>query len=188
MATTHTLRKSMESRRALRQRKNMPALGIILALGSAGALALSFIGCGGGSSAVVSPPPIPAVQPLQVADVQNIVQAAVNSVNVDMAVAVVDRAGFVLGVFRTQNAPATTAGNFGSVQNASEVAVALARAGAFFSNDQAPLSSRTVRFISGIHFPPGVINQPPADLYGIENTNPGSPFITTPVFPLKIPP
>ena len=26
---------------------------------------------------------------------------------------------------------------------------------AYFSNDQAPLSSRTVRFISGIHFPPG---------------------------------
>ena len=39
------------------------------------------------------------VQALQIADVQEIVQAAVNSVNVDMVVAVVDRAGFVLGVF-----------------------------------------------------------------------------------------
>src|SRR5260370_41277155 len=94
MATTHTLRKSMESRRALRQRKNMPALGIILALGSAGALALSFIGCGGGISAVVSPPPIPAVQPLQIADVQNIVQAPVNSVNFDMEGGVVGVRGF----------------------------------------------------------------------------------------------
>jgi len=54
---------------------------------------------------------IPAVQALQVADVQNIVTAAVNSVNADMVVAVVDRAGFVLGVFRTQNAPATSIGN-----------------------------------------------------------------------------
>jgi uncharacterized protein GlcG (DUF336 family) len=128
------------------------------------------------------------VQPLQAADVQNIVQAAVNSVNVDMVVAVVDRAGFVLGVFRTQNAPSTTIGNFGQVQNANDIAVALARTGAFFSNDQAPLSSRTVRFISGIHFPPGVMNQPPADLYGIENTNRGCTLINNPAFQSKIPP
>jgi uncharacterized protein GlcG (DUF336 family) len=120
--------------------------------------------------------------------VQNIVQAAVNSVNVDMVVAVVDRAGFVLGVFRTQNAPSTAVGNFGQMQNANDVAVALARTGAFFSNDQAPLSSRTVRFISGIHFPPGVSNQPPADLYGIENTNRGCTLVNDPAFESKIPP
>jgi len=100
----------------------------------------------------------------------------------------VDRAGFVLGVFRTQNAPATTAGNFGLLQDANEVAVALARTGTFFSNDQAPLSSRTVRFISGIHFPPGVMNQPPGDLYGIENTNRGCTLISDPNFQSKIPP
>ena len=139
-------------------------------------------------SAPVAPPPIPAVQALQIADVQNIAQAAVNSANVDMTVAVVDRAGFVLGVFRTQNAPATAVGNFGQVLNANEVAVALARTGAFFSNDQAPLSSRTVRFISGIHFPPDVMNQPPADLYGIENTNRGCTLVNDPNFQSKIPP
>jgi uncharacterized protein GlcG (DUF336 family) len=100
----------------------------------------------------------------------------------------VDRAGFVLGVFRTQNAPATAVGNFGQLQNANDVAVALARTGAFFSNDQAPLSSRTVRFISGIHFPPGVMNQPPADLYGIENTNRGCTLVGNPAFESKIPP
>ena len=148
-----------------------------------------LIGCGGSSSsAVIPPPPVPPVQALQAADVQNIVTAAVNSVNVDMVVAVVDRAGFVLGVFRTQNAPAATIGNFGQTQDANDVAVALARTGAFFSNDQAPLSSRTVRFISGIHFPPGVMNQPPADLYGIENTNRGCTLVNDPVFESKIPP
>ena len=188
MEITHTLRKPVESRRALQQRKKTLALCIFLAFGIAGALAMLLIGCGGGSSAPVAPPPIPAVQALQVADVQNLVQAAVNSVNVDMAVAVVDRAGFVLGVFRTQNAPATTIGNLGQVQNANDVAVALARTGAFFSNDQAPLSSRTVRFISGIHFPPGVMNQPPADLYGIENTNRGCTLVNDPIFQSKIPP
>ncbi len=146
-----------------------------------------LIGCGSGTSAPVAPP-VPAVQALQAADVQNIVQAAVNSVNADMAVTVVDRAGFVLGVFRTQSAPATAVGNFGLLQNANDVAVALARTGAFFSNDQAPLSSRTVRFISGIHFPPGVMNQPPADLYGIENTNRGCTLVGNPAFENKIPP
>ena len=162
-------------------------LGIVLSRGVRGALALLLMGCGGGNSTPVTPP-IPAVEALQVVDVQNIVQAAVNSGNVDMAVAVVDRAGFVLGVFRTQNAPAAAVGNFGQVQDANDVAVALARTGAFFSNDQAPLSSRTVRFISGIHFPPGVMNQAPADLYGIENTNRGCTLINDPTFQSKIPP
>jgi uncharacterized protein GlcG (DUF336 family) len=177
----------VESRRALRQRNKTLALGVFLALGIALTLIMIIVGCGGGSSAPVAPP-VAAVQALQVADVQNIVQAAVNAANVDMTVAIVDRAGFVLGVFRTQNAPATAVGNFGQVQDANDVAAALARTGAFFSNNQAPLSSRTVRFISGIHFPPGVMNQPPADLYGIENTNRGCTLINDPVFQSKIPP
>ena len=187
METTHKLRKPVESQHALRQYKKTLALGILLALGAAALLMLLF-GCGGGSVAPVSAPPVAAVQPLQASDVQNIVQAAVNSVSVDMVVAVTDRAGFVLGVFRTQNAPATAVGNFGQSQGANDLAVALARTAAFFSNDQAPLSSRTVRFISGIHFPPGVTNQPPADLYGIENTNRGCTLVNDPVFQSKIPP
>ncbi len=187
MATTHTPRKPA-SCRLPRQRKRTLAIRVLLALGIVEAFVIVLIGCGGGSGAPVVPPPPASVQPLQTTDVQSIVQAAVNSVNVDMAVAVVDRAGFVLGVFRTQNAPVAVAGTFGQLQNANDVAVALARTGAFFSNDQAPLSSRTVRFISGIHFPPGVMNQPPADLYGIENTNRGCTLINDPIFQSKIPP
>src|SRR6267378_3256152 len=188
MEATHKLRKTVESQRALLQREKTLAVAILLAAGIASVLAMLLVGCGGGTSAPVAPPPIPAIQALQVTDVQNIVTTAVNSVNAEMVVAVVDRAGFVLGVFRTQNAPVTTAGNFGQMLNANDVAVALARTGAFFSNDQAPLSSRTVRFISGVHFPPGVVNQPPADLYGIENTNRGCALINDPIFQSKIPP
>jgi uncharacterized protein GlcG (DUF336 family) len=188
MPTEHTLRRPVASRHALARRKKTLAVGILLALGAAGVLAFLLLGCGGGSGAPVSPPAVASVQPLQIADVQNIVQAAVNSANVDMVVAVVDRAGFVLGVFRTQNAPATAVGNFGQTLDANDVAVALARTGAFFSNDQAPLSSRTVRFISGIHFPPGVTNQPPADLYGIENTNRGCTLVNSAAFQSQIPP
>jgi uncharacterized protein GlcG (DUF336 family) len=188
MPEEHTLRQPVASRHALARRQKMLAMGILLALGIAGVLALLLVGCGGGNGTPVSPPPTAAVQALQIADVQKIVQAAVNSANVDMAVAVVDRAGFVLGVFRTQNAPAAAVGNFGQTLDANDVAVALARTGAFFSNDQAPLSSRTVRFISGIHFPPGVTNQPPADLYGIENTNRGCTLVSGAAFQNQIPP
>jgi uncharacterized protein GlcG (DUF336 family) len=189
MGTTHTVRKPVEARHALARKKRVLAVGIVLALGVAGALVFLLIGCGGGSSPVVTtPPPVTTVTPLQVSDVQNIVQAAVNSANVDMVVAVVDRAGFVLAVFRTQNAPTMAVGNFGVPQNANDIAVALARTGAFFSNDQAPLSSRTVRYISGIHFPPGVVNQPPADLYGIENTNRGCTLVNSASYMSQVPP
>src|SRR5271155_5679523 len=188
MQKEHSIRRPVAARRALEQRQKTLALGILLTLGIAGVLALLLLGCGGGSSTPTPPPPVTSVQPLQMADVQNIVQAAVNSVNVDMVVSIVDRAGFVLGVFRTQNAPATAVANFGQVLNSNDVAVALARTGAFFSNDQAPLSSRTVRFISGIHFPPGVTNAPPADLYGIENTNRGCTLVNSAAFQSQIPP
>jgi uncharacterized protein GlcG (DUF336 family) len=190
MASTHTLRKPLDSRSALARRKKMLAIGVVAMLILSVALALLLFGCGGsgGTSVLPPPPPVTTVTPLQITDVQNIVQAAVNSVNVDMVVAVVDRAGFVLAVFRTQNAPTTVTGNFSQTQNANDVAVSLARTGAFFSNNQAPLSSRTVRFISGIHFPPGISNQPPADLYGIENTNRGCTLVSTPAFLSVLPP
>jgi uncharacterized protein GlcG (DUF336 family) len=90
-----------------------------------------------------------------------------------MVIAVTDRQGDVLAVYRKPSAPATTAANFGIQADTPEVAVALARTASFFSNDQAPLSSRTVRFLSGIHFPPGIAFTSNAPLYGIENTNRG---------------
>ena len=111
---------------------------------------------------------------LSAADVSAIIRtAAVALPATTMVIAVTDREGNVLGVFRKPNAPATAPGNFGAPVDTNELAVSLARTGAFFSNDQAPLSSRTVRFISGIHFPPGIRNKPNAALYGIENTNRG---------------
>ncbi|MGH9642175.1 MAG: hypothetical protein ACRD3Q_07085, partial [Terriglobales bacterium] len=108
---------------------------------------------------------------------QTIVQAVAESATQPMVIAVADRTGSILAIFATQpSAPATGVGNFGQVEDAQELALALARTAAFFSNDQAPISSRTVRFISGIHFPPGVAGTPSGDLYGIENTNRGCPL------------
>ncbi len=113
---------------------------------------------------------------LSASEVQTVIQHAAASVNVPMVIAVTDRQGHILGVFRKPGAPASTVANFGLHADTNEVAVALARTAGFFSNSQAPLSSRTVRYISGIHFPPGISFTGNAALYGIENTNRGCPF------------
>src|SRR5271168_413836 len=172
MKTTHKLGKLLDAQQKHAGSQRILAAAVAIFLGAAGSLALVMTGCGGSGPGNMPPPPpvIAAVAPLSATDVNNIIQAAVSSLNVDMAVAVTDRTGMVLGVFDTTNAPKTAQANFGAMANANDVAVALARTAAFFSNDQAPLSSRTVRFISGVHFPPGVANTPNADLYGIENT------------------
>ena len=163
-------------------------------LGFAGTLALAGCGSSGGSadpsssSTTTYPEPPPGPGPvLAMSDVQNLVQAAAQAANDNtMIIAVVDRAGDVLAVYDKSGAPTTAVGNFGATVNANDLAVSLARTAAFFSNDQAPLSSRTVRFISGIHYPPGVANQPNADLYGIENTNRGCTLV--PPGPNTLPP
>src|SRR5688572_2922334 len=107
-----------------------------------------------------------AANSLSAAEVETIVRGASGSVDGQLTIAVVDRAGRPLAVFRRAG-----------VSDANdELAVGVARTAAFFSHNQAPLSSRTVRFISGIHFPPGITNTPSAALYGIENTNRGCDF------------
>ena len=120
---------------------------------------------------------------LTVLDVSEITRVAAEALDATtMVIAVTDREGQVLGVFRKPGAPLTAPGNFGTLVDANDLAVSLARSGAFFSNDQAPLSSRTVRFISGIHFPPGISGKANGALYGIENTNRGCP-LTSPEVP-----
>ncbi len=97
-------------------------------------------------------------------DVLAIVNVAASALgDSTMAVAVVDRTGAILAAYARGNAGERTP----------DIAVSVARTGAMFSLDQAPLSSRTVRYISGIHFPPGVPNTPNAALYGVENINRG---------------
>jgi len=182
----HILRKPVESRRAYQQRRKTIVFGIVLAVGITAALVVLLAGCGGGSSAgtstsgatTVTPAATPGA-PLTAAEVQTLVEAAASAANDDrMVIAVVDRRGDVLAVYRKMSAGATDIGNDGMTVDVNDLAVSLARTAAYFSNDQAPLSSRTVRFISGIHFPPGVANAPTADLYGIENTNRGCSLST----------
>jgi len=155
----------------------------------AAVLAGTIAGCGGvvGPLNSVTPPAI--VQSLTASDVTALVQAAAQAADPNtMVIAVVDRAGNILGVYRKPSAPTLAAGNFSAQVDVNELAVSLARTGAFFSNDQAPLSSRTVRFISGIHFPPGIANTPNAPLYGIENTNRGCTLSTNFIAGQSVPP
>lgn len=73
-------------------------------------------------------------------------------------VAVVDREGFVLGVWSLAPSPA-----------ALDVVDAITKAGtaAFLSSDQEALSSRTAGFIVQQHFPPGIKNREPGPLVGV---------------------
>jgi uncharacterized protein GlcG (DUF336 family) len=171
------VRKPVESSSADVQRRKSIAPAVLLGLVLAGAVTVILLGCGSTPAPVKQSPPPPADAPLTQAEVQSIVQNAALAVDgATMVIAVVDRRGDVLAVYNKPGVvPGTTKdiGNFGTAVDVDDLAVALARTAAYFSNDQAPLSSRTVRFISGIHFPPGVDNAPTADLYGIENTNRG---------------
>src|SRR5450432_1322251 len=171
----HKLRKPVDARRAHNKRRKMLAVGIAVAAGLAGLLTFLLAGCGGGSSSSIPPPVVtPSAATLTASEVDIIVRAAAAATSPPTAViAVVDRAGNVLALYRKPDAPPTVTGNFGQQVSSNDVAVGLARTGAFFSNNQAPLTSRTVRFISGVHFPPGVSDTQNADLYGIENTNRG---------------
>ncbi|HZP22953.1 MAG TPA: heme-binding protein [Terriglobales bacterium] len=175
------------------QTKRRVQLFCKLALGVAMLALLISCGSGGGAStgsAGSDPPPAgPPTEPLlQASEVQAIVQGAVHAVNIPIEVAVTDRLGRILAVYASPGAPTMGHGNFSALQPADELAVALARTGAFFSNDQAPLSSRTVRYISGIHFPPGVAGTENAALYGIENTNRGCSFDVNYISGQDIPP
>jgi len=66
----------------------------------------------------------------------------------DAIIAIVDRAGQILGVRVEEDVQSAFAGRPQDLVFAIDGAVAKARTAAFFSNSEAPLTSRTIRFIS----------------------------------------
>jgi uncharacterized protein GlcG (DUF336 family) len=153
---------------------------------TAAMLALAIAGCGGGAGQGEARPgrgPASAdTSPvLERDEVVSIMQHAASSVDRDVMVAVTDRRGVILGVGANFDLPAGTTCTDpnpapGTDCHTANLAVQLARTAAFFSADQTPLTSRSVRFISGEHFPPGIQNSGAAALFGIENTNRGCSF------------
>jgi uncharacterized protein GlcG (DUF336 family) len=144
----------------------------------------------------------PTLTPAQVSVLLQRAAAATSSD--DAIVAVVDRAGNILGVRVEGNVSPTITGDPATLDFAIDGAVAEARGAALFSSDAAPITSRTVGFISqstitqrevqstpyitdpssplsgpglvaavgtGGHFPPGINDTPPVDLFEIELTN-----------------
>jgi len=77
-------------------------------------------------------------------------------------IAVVDREGFVLGVWSVDSAP-----------DALAVLDAITKAGtaAFLSSNQNAFTSRTAGFIVQQHFPPGIQNRPNGPLVGVNFSN-----------------
>src|SRR5213593_882283 len=97
-----------------------------------GALVL-VIQAGGMALAGAAPPTLTSAEVSAAVDA-----AALALAGDEIAIAVVDRAGRPLAVFSRPLSTGPTR----------ETALGLARTGAMFSNDQAPLSSRTIAFIS----------------------------------------
>jgi len=112
-------------------------------------------------------------QQLSATEVTTLVYAAAEqSDNPAEVIAIVDRPGNPLAIYRRPQA----------IDSDVDTALSLARTGAFFSNFNTPLSSRTVRAISRPNFPENVPNTPSGALYGIENTNRGC-FLNTTFLP-----
>jgi uncharacterized protein GlcG (DUF336 family) len=86
---------------------------------------------------------------LTASDVEEIIQRAAEAIDDPMlTIVVVDRAGTNLGAWRRN--PGTLANDLDRLNKAA----AIARAGAFLSSSQGPLTSRTLEYISTFHFPP----------------------------------
>ena len=94
--------------------------------------------------------PPPAVTPvLTPSDVSGYLNAAAAATASDAAiVAIVDRGGRLLGVRVEGNVSPAITGNKEKLVFAIDGAIAEARTAAFFANDTAPLTSRTIQFIS----------------------------------------
>jgi uncharacterized protein GlcG (DUF336 family) len=112
-------------------------------------------------TATAAPTPT-AVDPLTVADVHTIINQAVTRavrISPNSVIAVVDREGYVLGVWVVRGGAATPG----------EIATAVSKAGtaAFLSSNQNAFTSRTAGFIIQQHFPPGVFNTAPGPLVGV---------------------
>ena len=86
---------------------------------------------------------------LTTTEVSALLQRAAAAANVNNAIiAVVDRNGTILGVRVESGVSPDITGNVVNDVFAIDGAVALARTGAYFGNDQAPLTSRTIQMIS----------------------------------------
>ena len=168
----------------------------VFALAAAISAAFGLAGCGGSSNAPepagTAPPPPTAGETgctgscnsassfLTVADVQRVLGQAVaeaKALGVPATIAVVDRVGNVLAVYRMNGARATvTIGSGRDVVGGLEgllvpselAAIAKAITGAYLSSEGNAFSTRTASQIVQEHFNPGEFNAPSGPLFGVQ--------------------
>ena len=149
----------------------------------------------------------PSQAALTVTDVQTIIAQAVaraQQAALNVTVAVVDKEGNALGVFRMNGAPATTrVGSFNllnrqqlkpvdpdGLQNvdvpASFAAISKAGTAAFFSTQGSAISTRTASFIVQENFPPGVNGAPGGPLFGVQFSQLPCSDVKVPNLPLGL--
>jgi uncharacterized protein GlcG (DUF336 family) len=143
-------------------------------------------------SIVPPAPPSATAGTLTTSDVQTVIAQAVSaaaSINHPVTVAVTDKEGNVLGVFKMTGAPATTqfrgggpgptlppnpitgfvsTGLDGTIVPAKLAAISKAGTASLFSTRGNAFTSRTAGFIIQEHFPPRVDFQPGGPLYGVQ--------------------
>src|SRR6267143_541236 len=143
-------------------------------------------------------------------EVQTIIAQAVSTaahLNRPVTVAVTDREGNVLGVFKMTGAPASTqfrgggpgpsqvpnplsgfvpVGLDGTVVPAKLAAISKAGTASLFSTRGNAFTSRTAGFIIQEHFPPGVDFRSGGPLYGVQFSSPPCSAIKRPALPLGL--
>ncbi len=127
---------------------------------------------------VAAPGPLSAqqTQRLTQAEVERIIaQATTRALEISprAIIAVVDRDGFVLGVWSVSGIqPDSFPTDFNDHQGPSYgAAIREAGTASFLSSNQNAFTSRVAQFIIQQHFPPGVVNRPPGPLVGVAFSN-----------------
>jgi len=121
--------------------------------------------------------PLEETNRLMASEVETLLKrASMATPSKDAIIAIVDRAGQILGVRVEDDVKNTFAGRDKDLVFAIDGAVAKARTAAFFSNTEAPLTSRTVRFISQSTIPQRVVESNP-NITDINSTLRGPGFV-----------
>jgi uncharacterized protein GlcG (DUF336 family) len=153
--------------------------------------------------AIPAPTPTPNSNPvtagnLTTAEVQTVIAQAVSSaaaLNRAVTVAVTDREGNTLGIFRMTSAPLTTrisgGGRVGEGLEGLDVpsqlaAVSKAGTASVFSTQGNAFTTRTASFIIQEHFPPGTAFQPSGPLSGVQFSQLPCGDIKRPALPLGL--
>src|SRR5215210_6364803 len=153
--------------------------------------------------AIPAPTPTPNSNPatagnLSTTEVQTVIAQAVSAaaaLNRAVTVAVTDREGNVLGVFRMTGAPTTTRISGGGLNGqglegldvpSQLAAVSKAGTASVFSTQGNAFTTRTAGFIIQEHFPPGVSFQPGGPLFGVQFSQLPCSDIKRPALPLGL--